>query len=120
MASTEELLEQEEVKARLEEVRADPRNVGKRFRPVDTPAGLIILKSPSAPQWSITMAAMWDDDKGVASRAMRGLVQSLVVYPGPDEVKRISTEWAGIWDNKDLAKAARILAGHETDAHAKS
>ena len=67
----------------------------------------------------MTMASMWDDDKAIASKAMRTMVQALVVYPGLDEVKRISAEWAGIWDNKDLARAARILAGHEIDAHAK-
>jgi putative endopeptidase len=98
---------------------ADPKNVGKRFRPVDTPAGVIILKSPSVAQWSMTMAIMWDDDKSIASKAMRGLVPSLVVYPGPDEVKKITSEWSGIWDNKDLGKAVRVLAGVECDAHAK-
>src|SRR5271165_53051 len=104
MATCEELLEREDVQAAIVAAKASPAHAGKRFRPIDTPAGFVIIKSPSKAQWNMMRAIAWDDDKANSSKAMESLIMGILVHPDRGEIARISEDYVGIWDNPAIVK----------------
>jgi len=118
MATQEEMLERDDVKAAMAEARATP-NVSKRLRVIETPAGIIIVKSASAAQWSLVITASLDDDKSVAARAMRGLILGTIVFPAKEKVAEMQADYVGLWENPAIVKEVRIHNGHASEAHAK-
>ncbi len=119
MATFEELLDREDVQAAITAAKSNPQNAGKRFRPIDTPAGFIVVKNPSSAQWTIMSAMAWDDDKATASKAMRGLILGCIVHPDKAIVAQMSEEYAGIWDNPHIVKEVRVHCGHAMEANSK-
>jgi hypothetical protein len=119
MASLQELLLREDVKEAMVVAKANPMATNKRLRPVDTPAGLIVIINPSKGQWNVFRTAVWDDDKSVASKSMEGLIKTLIVYPDAKTIAEWDADCAGLWDNKDLVLEVQRHARQAKEADAK-
>jgi hypothetical protein len=117
MATHEELLQREDVKKIVADLSA--QNPGKRFRPIDTPAGLIVICNPTRAQWNIMRAIAWDEDKANASKSMEGLILGIIKYPDAAAVAKMSEDFVGLWDNPDVVREVRRHCGHAAELHAK-
>lgn len=119
MAMQEELLERDDVKGALEQAKQDPACAGKRLRVIDTPAGFVIVKNPSRPQWNIMRTAAWDEDKSIASKSMEGIIASCVVYPDKAKLAQMTDDFVALFDNPDVVKEFRRHCGHLAEVDAK-
>lgn len=119
MATREELEAREDVKAILDGLRSNPKLAHKRLRPIDSTIGVIIVQNPSKGQWNVTRTQIWDDDKGVASKAMEGLLRGCIVYPEPAVLNAALEDMAGALDEPELMKEFRRHIGHLREAETK-
>lgn len=116
MATYEELIVRDDVKLILADVRA--KFPGKRFRPVDTAAGIVVLASPSRAQWEIFQQQA-SGDGPEASKATKSLFLATCVYPEKGQVAELVEEWPGLPLSKDVQSSMLILAGQAAGDYVK-
>lgn len=117
MAGYEELAQDEQVKALLETLAE--KYPGKRLRPIDTAAGVVVCVNPSRPQHTAFLAQLFDDDKTVNAKAFEGLLRATAVHPEPGILSQWLNEFPGIAADKDVVGELKILSGSAKDSHAK-
>jgi hypothetical protein len=117
MATYEELVSDESVKALLAELQA--KYPGKRLRPIDTAAGVIVCAHPSRAQYNFFKASIWSDDKNENAKAHEALLRACVVHPSAAEFALWLENYPGIDTDKDVVAELKILTGASKDAHAK-
>lgn len=118
MATVAELMADDAVKARVE--AAQGKYPGKRVRPVDTAAGVLVLRQPTRPEWECFEQAVWnDEDLPGKARAMKLLITSVVVDPGKDEFAKLLEDYPGLSGDKDLTLEVRKLAGQAKESALK-
>jgi len=92
---------------------------GKRLRPIDTAAGVVVCCNPSRAQFNYFQASLWDDDKTVNAKAHENLFRACVVHPEPAVMAQWIEDWPGILVDKDVISEFRILYGAAKDTRAK-
>ena len=112
MATRQELEAREDVQERLAVLKADPRYTGKRFRPIDTTIGVVIVINPSRGQYNVTGAQLLDDDKGASFKAFSGLFRMCVVDPAPAVLTPLLEDMSGALDEPEAMKEFRRHIGH--------
>jgi hypothetical protein len=118
MATMAELLADDAVKARVEAVQQ--RYPGKRVRPVETAAGVLILRQPTRPEWECFEQAVWnDEDLPGKARGMKLLVTSIVADPPAADFAKLLEDYPGLASDKDLTLEVRKLAGQTKESALK-
>jgi hypothetical protein len=117
MATYDELMQDEAVKATLAELAG--KYPGKRLRPIDTAAGLVVCVNPSRPQYNMYLSSIWSDDKVENAKAHETLMRACVVLPDPKTFAQWLEEYPGIPSDKDVVLELRRLAGAAKDAAGK-
>jgi hypothetical protein len=117
MATYEELMADPDVKSRIDDLAA--KHPGKRLRPIDTAAGVVICVNPSRPQYNMYLSMLWDDDKTANAKAHEVLMRACVVDPVPAVFGQWLDDYPGIPADRDTVQELRKLAGAAKDAAAK-
>lgn len=108
--SYEELVEDESVRALI--VQSKISFPGKRFRPVDTAAGVLILMNPSKQQHEMILRVMIGDKDGpVNIGGTVVMLQTVCAYPDKATLSKLLEEWPGIAQDKSVQESYNILAG---------
>jgi hypothetical protein len=92
---------------------------GKRIKAVDTAAGVVIMRSPSRPEFAAFRMWQLDDDKSIAASASEKLMRQVVVLPDADTFGLWLEEFPGISSDPDVGKTLRILLGMTKDTSEK-
>ena len=103
----------------LANLRDDPKYKGKRLRPIETTIGLVVVQNPSRGQWNSSGAAMFDDNKATAFKAMSGLFRMCVVYPDEQTLAAKLEDYVGALDEPDAMREFRRHIGHAREEEAK-
>ena len=122
MATRAELLERDDVQAKIAELKADPRYANKRIRPIDTTIGVVYVQNPSKGQYNVAGAQIMDDDKGTAFKAFAGLFRMSVIFPEKKDLDALldgPDGFPGALDEPEAMRDFRRHMGHCREADAK-
>ncbi len=92
---------------------------GKRLKAVDTAAGIIIMRSPSRPEFSAFRMWQIDDDKSVSASSQEKLMRQVVVSPDAATFGQWLDDYPGISSDPEVSKTLRILLGMTKDTTEK-
>ncbi len=114
-----ELESRDDVQAILATLRGRADIGSAKLRPIDTPIGVVVVKTPSRGQAAVAMTQIHDDDPGVKSKAMTGLFQMCIVHPSPAEVAKALEEYPLALTEPSAMLEFRRLIGNAREAESK-
>jgi hypothetical protein len=117
MATYEELMADAGISALLEDLRS--KHPGKRLRPIDTAAGVVVCVNPSRAQYTFFKSGLWSDDKTENAKAHELLLRACVVHPDAATFAKWLDEYPGIDTDRDVVSELKILTGSAKDSHQK-
>ncbi len=109
MAKLSELLADDNIREQIAALQT--QHPGKRLRPIDTAAGLIICVNPSRPQWTQFLASVWDDDKVTNAKSAELLLRAVTVHPERQTLDKWLDEYPGMASDPETMLELRKLAG---------
>ena len=114
-----ELEARDDVQAILTTLRGRADIGSAKLRPIDTPIGVVVVKTPSRGQAAVAMTQIHDDDPGIKSKAMTGLFQMCIVHPSPAEVAKALEEYPLALTEPSAMLEFRRLIGNAREAESK-
>ena len=107
----EELIADDKVQALIAQARE--QYPGKRFRPVDTAAGVLVLMNPSRAQHDAILKALAGnkDDESLNLAAAATQLQTVCAVPDKATINKLIEEWPGLPTDMGVQRAYQILAG---------
>ena len=119
METFEQLEARDDVREMIAQLRARADLGTCKLVPIDTPLGVVVVKTPSRGQAAIAFTQMFDDDPGVKSKAMTGLFQMCIVHPAPAELAKLLDEFPFALTNTHAMGEFCIVTGNRRRDSAK-
>ena len=114
-----ELEARDDVQAILASIRGRADIGTAKLRPIDTPIGIVVVKTPTRGQAAVAMTQIHDDDPGVKSKAMTGLFQMCIVHPDSKSVAAALDEYPLALTEPSAMLEFRRLIGNAREAESK-
>lgn len=109
MAKLDELLADSKIQELIASIQAGLP--GKRLRPIETAAGVIICQNPSKAQWQQFVAGVADDDKNTMIKSVEIFLRGVTVHPDAKTLENWIDNYPGITGDPDTILELRKLAG---------
>ena len=107
----------EDVSKRLEVAQA--QNPKRRLYAVDSPAGVLILGTPSRANYMLYLAMAMGDEPSEKVQARETILKACAVDPPPEAYGAILEDYPGLPGNADVLAAISKAAGVAKDTLAK-